>query len=90
MRASPAGKKSFPGGRRFWEDPSHPKAPGVLGEASLDDGRSSCTHPRRVTLKLPARRETRTLPSEERNGNVSEQSPQHSHLTAIENCCLKT
>lgn len=69
MRESHSGRKSFPGGQRSLEDPS-PKAKGIPDEVcltSLEDGKGCCCYLRWGTLKLPTRRKTWTLLSEERN-----------------------
>lgn len=91
MRVRQSGKKSFPGGRRSLEDPSHPK-PQVSWVKPVDLWKMAGAlflpmsgHPKTAT-----NRKTRTPLSEERNRNRSEQSPQSSRLTAVENCCFKT
>lgn len=66
MRESQPGRKSFPGGRRFLEEPSlpppptqSPRYPGRSLFTSLEDDRNTCFYPCWVTLKLPASRNTR-------------------------------
>lgn len=69
MRESHSGRKSFPGGQRSLEDPlpQSPRYPGRSLFTSLEDGKGSCCYLHWVTLKLPTRRKTWTLLSEERN-----------------------
>lgn len=68
MRESQFGRKSFPDGQRFLEDPRQsPRYPGRSLFASLEDDRGSCFYLCWVSQKLPTSRKTWTFQSKERN-----------------------